>query len=107
MPDGLHLSLIIAILFAMTVITRLLPFIFTRQMKDNHLIAYLGKYLPIAIIFLLAIYYMMSIAKPHYSSYLIRELIAVVVIIFCHWRWRQMMVSLMAGTAVYLSLQLI
>ncbi len=67
---------------------------------------YLGKHLPSAIIFLLVIYYMTAIAKPSDWTNLPWQLIGIAVVIFCHWRWRNMMLSLVAGTASYLILQL-
>lgn len=99
-----YLLLVTASLFAMTLTTRALPFIFTRQMKDNHLVQYLGKHLPSAIIFLLAIYYVMSIAEPSHWKNLPYQLIAIVLVILCQWRWRKLMVSLIVGTVTYILL---
>lgn len=99
-----YLLLVTGSLFAITLTTRALPFIFTRQMKDNHLVQYLGRYLPSAIIFLLTIYYVMSIAEPKHWNNLPYQLIAIALVILCQWRWHKLMVSLIVGTSTYILL---
>jgi len=95
---------VIALLFCITCTTRALPFIFGKKMKGNQLILFLGNRLPVSIIFLLCVYYIMSIAKPSFITLMPQQLIALVITLFAQWKWRNMVISLFLGTALYLVL---
>ena len=98
---------VIALLFCITCVTRVLPFIFGKKMKENQLILFLGNRLPVSIIFLLCVYYMVSIAKPSFMTLIPQQLIAVVVTLLVQWKWRNMTISLFSGTVLYLALNYI
>ncbi|MDP1573784.1 MAG: AzlD domain-containing protein [Coxiellaceae bacterium] len=95
---------VIALLFCITCTTRALPFIFGKKMKENQLILFLGNRLPVSIIFLLCVYYIMSIAKPSLMILIPQQLIALVVTLLVQWKWRNMTISLFLGTVLYLAL---
>lgn len=97
---------VIILLFLAVVFTRALPFIFGKAMQKNQWILYLGKQLPISIIFLLAVYYAISMAKPTHWQILPYQLIAIIITLLTHWKWRNTSLSLLLGTISYLFMQL-
>ena len=87
-----------------TMITRFLPFIvFSGNQKTHPYITYLGKVLPYAVIGLLVIYCFKE-TKLLQPSYGLPELIAILFIILLH-NWKNNpLLSIGAGTAVYMLL---
>jgi branched-subunit amino acid transport protein AzlD len=90
------------LLFLIICFTRALPFFFGKVMQDNQWILYLGKQLPTSIIFLLGIYYVIAMAKPTHWHVLPCQIIALVITLFVHWKWRNVTLSLFVGTTAYL-----
>ena len=87
-----------------TVVTRFLPFIlFPAGKQTPEYIQYLGKILPAAVFGLLVIYSLKDISI-FTGSHGIPELIAVVVVAALHLWKKQMILSIAAGTAVYMFL---
>lgn len=94
--------LIIAALVLGTVITRFLPFLlFPAGKKTPRYVEYLGKTLPYATIGLLVVYCLKGISigtAPHGLP----ELLAVAAIVLLH-RWKSnSLLSIGAGTAIYM-----
>lgn len=97
------LGIILAVA-AGTQLTRWLPFWLFPEKKDPPpVVVYLGRVLPPAMMGLLVIYCLKGVswtAAPHGAP----ELIAVAVVAVLHW-WRgNVLVSIAAGTAVYMLL---
>lgn len=94
----------IFIMSAVTVSTRLLPFlIFKGQGKPSPLIEYLGKYLPPAIICGIIVYCFKDVnfTKEFYG---LPEALAVSVVLFLHYKFKNSMISIFCGTALYMLL---
>ena len=87
-----------------TMITRFLPFIVFSGNKETHpYITYLGKVLPYAVIGLLVVYCFKD-TKLTQPSFGLAELIAIIFIILLH-NWKNNpLLSIGAGTAVYMLL---
>ncbi len=98
---------IILMLFLMTVVTRGCPFFMGSIIQQSKTLKVLGKQLPVCIIALLAMYYMMSLAGPHVAQGVLRQVLAIAVTLLVHWRFRQMVISLLLGTVTYLILIMI
>lgn len=96
--------LTIAIMALTTIATRALPFLFFPSGKQQPvLITYLGRVLPLAVFGMLVVYCLKDV---HWTSspYGLPELIGIAVTVAVHvWR-RQMMWSMLAGTATYMIL---
>ena len=97
------LGIILAVA-AGTQLTRWLPFwLFPEKRDPPPAVAYLGRVLPPAMMGLLVVYCLKGVswtAAPHGAP----ELIAVAVTAFLHW-WRgNVLLSIAAGTAVYMLL---
>ena len=86
-----------------TMLTRFLPFIVFRDGKTPKYIQYLGKALPSAIFAMLVVYCLKDVDVLG-SSHGFQELIAIIITIGLHLLKRNMFVSIIGGTLVYLLL---
>lgn len=98
-------QIIIIVLCALaTQITRFLPFaVFSEKRKTPQFIEYIGKWLPSAVFGLLVIYCLKDISFIS-GTHGLPELIAIAVTVIVHLIFRQMLVSIAAGTIVYMLL---
>jgi len=103
MTDTLHSALLIAVVAAVTILLRFLPFAVFAGRKTPSFIAYLGKVLPYAVMGMLVIYCLRGISftvAPHG----IPELVSVAVVVLLHlWR-RNTLLSIISGTLCYMLL---
>lgn len=97
-------AFILIVVMSISVIgLRLLPFLFFRKRETPDLIAYLGKYLPYAIMGMMVIYCLKD-TKVCEKYYGIPELIAIVVTVSIQVWKKNSLVAIVFGTAVYMSL---
>lgn len=66
-------------------------------------VQYLGKALPPAVFAMLVVYCLKNV-DVFSSSHGLPELIAVIVVVLLHLKWRQMLVSIAGGTICYMLL---
>ena len=99
-----HAALLIAIMSAVTVLLRFLPFLlFGEEDRTPAFIVYLGKVLPQAVIGMLVVYCLKDISFSS-APYGMHELIAVsFVVLLQRWR-RNAILSILGGTALYMCL---
>ena len=102
-PDTLTAILIIAVVAAVTFLTRALPFIFFRNRKTPRIITYLGDVLPPAIMAMLIVYCLKGVSFAAYP-YGLPELIAIVIVAALQLWKKNILVSIFSGTAVYMVL---
>lgn len=96
--------LIIAALVAATMITRFLPFfLFPAGKETPRYIDFLGRTLPFATIGLLVVYCLKDISVTA-APYGLPEVIAVVGIVLLHWWKGNSLLSIGAGTVLYMLL---
>ena len=94
----------IAMAVLATVLTRFLPFvIFPAGKKMPKIIKYLGRVLPAAVFGFLVVFCLKNV-EILTGSHGIPELIAVAVVIALHLWKRQMLLSILGGTVVYMLL---
>ena len=87
-----------------TLLTRALPFIlFPAGRKTPKYITYLGKVLPFAIIGMLVVYCLKGI-RPTSFPYALPELLGVIAVIALHLWKKNTLLSILAGTVVYMLL---
>lgn len=102
MIDIPHSLALAAILIVINALSRFLPFwVFSKGVPEP--VAYLGKVLPAAIMGMLVVYCLrnMTFLEAPYGA---AEVIAVAAVVLVH-KWRHStMLSLVAGTAVYMLL---
>ncbi len=101
MNDGYILCSVL-IMAALTALTRFFPFlVFSRRVPSW--VEYLGKVLPFAVIGMLVVYCFRNISVTGYP-FGIPELIAVAAVIVLHVWKRSTLLSVFAGTALYMVL---
>ena len=95
-----HSILLIAVMAAVTILLRFLPFLVFRK-KTPKYVTYLGKVLPPAVIGMLVIYCLKDIS-PLTAPFGIPALIAAAVVVGLQIWKRNSLLSILAGTAVYM-----
>jgi branched-subunit amino acid transport protein AzlD len=87
-----------------TMLTRFLPFaVFRKAAAEHSYIAYLGKVLPYAAVGLLVVYCLKGVSLVH-PSYGIPEAISIAVIALLHYWKGNSLLSIGAGTVLYMVL---
>ncbi|WP_276881333.1 branched-chain amino acid transporter permease [Anaerococcus tetradius] len=97
---------IIAIIVASALTTFLIrstPFIFFTKRKLPDLIKYFGRYLPFALMPLLVVFALRNIDISNYP-YGLAEMIASILVIFLHFKYKKLFLSISVGTLVYMLL---
>lgn len=104
MSNFTHSVALVAIMSAVTVLLRFLPFwVFGGKKQTPPLITYLGKVLPFAIMGMLVVYCLKSIDFTQ-SPYALPELISCAVVAVLHIWKRNTMLSIAGGTICYMLL---
>lgn len=94
----------IAIAACATALTRFLPFmVFRSDRPTPRYLEYLGRALPPAVFAMLVVYCLKNISLVA-APYALPELIAVCVVVVLHLAFRKMLLSIGAGTVLYLLL---
>ena len=101
--DKLHAAALVAVIAAVTIALRFAPFLLLRGRETPKFIAYLGRVLPYAIMGMLVVYCLRGVALTAVSGWL-PQLIAVTVVAVLHIWKRNTLLSIIAGTAVYMVL---
>ncbi len=98
-----HAAALVAVMSAVTVLLRFLPFLIFRKGKTPAYIAYLGDVLPQAIIGMLVIYCLKDVSFAA-APYGLPELLSALAVVGLQvWR-RNSLVSILSGTAIYMLL---
>ena len=102
--NNLHGILLIAVISAVTILLRFLPFwIFGGKRQTPAYINYLGKVLPYAIMGMLVVFCLKSVSLTAFPFGL-PELIASAVVVLLHIWKRNTLISIVGGTALYMVL---
>lgn len=103
MQDIRYLLLFIAVMALATFATRALSFIVLHKVSDHPLLLYLGRYLPPVMMVLLVIYCFRDLRFTELTDGP-AELLALTVVVVLHlWRGNALL-SIMAGTGLYMFL---
>lgn len=105
MADQVYLAAFIAVATLATFATRVIPFLFFERHTEHPLVQHLGRYLPAAVMALLAVIFLQRSANwsnsfPGLDAVLPGLLVAAVHL----WR-RNALLSIAAGTAAYMAIQ--
>ncbi|MBQ7835920.1 MAG: branched-chain amino acid transporter permease [Clostridia bacterium] len=101
---GAEIAITVAVIAVGTVLTRFLSFwIFPGDRKAPPFVEYLGKALPPAVFAMLVVYCLKNVNILQ-GSHGIPELIAIIIVVLLHLKWRQMLLSIGAGTVCYMLL---
>ena len=103
MQDIQYLLLFIVVMALATFLTRLLPFVLLYKISDHPTLLYLGRYLPPVMMMLLLIYCFRDLRFTAFSDGA-AQLIALAVVVVLHlWRANALL-SITAGTGLYMFL---
>lgn len=97
----------LGVLAAMAVVTfglRALPFLAARFLQSHPLVQRLGRFLPLAIMTLLLLHTLVGSARDNPSGPW-AELAAVATVVALQWWRKQALLSILAGTALYVLLR--
>ena len=104
MTDFVHSAALVAVIAAVTALTRFLPFlVFGGKRQPPRAIVYLGRALPCAIMGMLVVYCLRNVT-PLSPPHGIPEAIGVAVAAALHIWKRNTLLSIAASTAVYMLL---
>ena len=101
--DKLHAAALVAVIAAVTIALRFAPFLLLRGRETPKFIAYLGRVLPYAIMGMLVVYCLRGTTFASVSNWL-PQLIATAAVVLLHIRKRNTLLSIIAGTALYMVL---
>lgn len=105
MSEGVYLAAFILLAALATFATRVIPFLFLQRHTDHPLVQHLGRYLPAAVMALLATVFLQQSA--HWQGKLpgLDALIPGLLVVAVHlWR-RNALLSIIIGTAAYMAIQ--
>lgn len=104
MSSTVHALLLIGVIILCTQLTRCLPFLaFRNTRKLPRSIAFLGTYLPPALMSILVIYCLKDVSFLQYSAF-VPQLLSVAIVVVLHlWRYNTLL-SIGAGTVCYMLL---
>ena len=89
---------------AVTILLRALPFMAGHWLRRHAFVQKLGDSLPLSIMVLLLLDTATGQAS-HHSGLPWQEALAVLLVVFMQWRSRQTLLSIVAGTALYVALR--
>lgn len=102
MTEFYYLATVIAILAGVTFMTRALPFMLLNKVADHPLLQHLGRFLPAMVMVLLVLY---SFKKELvFELSFVPELGCLVLVALVHIAFKQALLSIVAGTATYMTL---
>lgn len=105
MTDGLYITAFIAVTALATFATRVVPFLFFHRHTEHPLIQHLGRFLPAAVMALLATVFIQRSADWQASLPGLDALLPGLLVIVTHlWR-RNALLSIAVGTAAYMAIQ--
>lgn len=105
MDESLYLGLFIAVAAVATFATRVIPFLFFERHTEHPLVRHLGRYLPAAVMALLATVFLQRSADWSGAWFGLDALLPGALVIVVHlWR-RNALFSIAAGTACYMLIQ--
>jgi|SRR5690606_16966983 len=104
MTDIGYILSAIVLMTGVTLLLRALPFIAGHWLRRHPLVHKLGDSLPLSIMVLLLIHSAAGQARSH-DGLPWQECVAAVLVILLQWRTRQTLLSIAAGTALYVGLR--
>lgn len=104
MTDADYVLIVIVLMGAVTAALRALPFVAGHWLRRHAVVQKLGDSLPLSIMVLLLVDTVAGQAHSH-PGLPWQELLAVVLVITLQWRTRQTLLSIVAGTALYMVLR--
>lgn len=93
---------IILIMMLVTLGIRVAPFILFTRHKNHPLLHYMSSTLPVLIILVLILYCLREVKLDCYP-YGVPELVSMLAVVLVHYFFRQAIISILAGTLLYMA----
>ena len=103
MNETLHSVLLVAVISAVTVLLRFLPFMIFGKRETPKFVLYLGRVLPFAVMGMLVVYCLKGVSFVAFP-YGIPEFLSVMLVVLLHLWKRNTLLSIIGGTACYMLL---
>ncbi|UXA11618.1 AzlD domain-containing protein [Mycobacterium sp. SMC-8] len=103
MPDNRYIAVLVAVSAAVTWALRALPFAVLAPMRHSRVVKYLSVHMPVGVMLILAIYTVRTVAGDTLTQ-LVWLTVAVVVTAGLHLRRGHALLSILVGTACYVTL---
>lgn len=94
----------IAVMAAITLALRALPFVAAKWLQRHAWVAHLGRFLPLAIMVLLLLHTLAGMARTHALGPW-PEAVSAALVLVVQWRGRNALWSMLLGTACYVCLR--
>ena len=101
--DKLHAAALVAVIAGVTIALRFAPFLLLRGRETPKFIAYLGRVLPYAIMGMLVVYCLRGTEFAEVSNWM-PQTIATALVVGLHVWKKNTLLSIIAGTALYMFL---
>lgn len=101
--SNIHTLLLIAVMAAVTMLLRFLPFIAVGNGKTPGVVTYLGRVLPYAIMGMLIVYCLKDVSFVS-APFALPEIIAVLAVVLLQVSVKNTLVSILGGTVCYMIL---
>ena len=101
--DKLHAAALVAVIAGVTIALRFAPFLLLRGRETPKFIAYLGRVLPYAIMGMLVVYCLRGTGFEAVSNWMPQTIATALVVALHVWK-KNTLLSIIAGTALYMFL---
>lgn len=98
-----HTIALIAVMAAVMMLLRFLPFVLLGKREVPSIVAYLGKVLPYAVMGMLIVYCLKDVSFLK-APFALPEIIAAAAVVLLHVLFRNTLVSILCGTVCYMLL---
>lgn len=103
MPDNAHIALLVGVAAAVTWVLRALPFAVLAPMRHSAVVKYLSLHMPLGVRVMLALYTMRDVPEAPTRQQLWLVIAVLVTVGLQLWR-RHALLSIFAGTVIYVAL---
>lgn len=104
MIDPTHTITAIVAMGAVTFALRALPFIAAQWLRKHSIVDQLGQFLPLSIMTLLVLHTAAGSASEH-PGLPWPEAVALTTVVALQWKWRNALLSILAGTLGYVAIR--
>lgn len=96
--------LVVLVVAFLTFCFRYLPFAFYKYLQNNLSLEFIRTYLPASIMLLLTLYTLKDISFKN-SPFGLPEIIASIIVVVVHLKWRNALLSILLGTGLCVALK--
>lgn len=103
MPSDGSILASLTVILVVTFALRALPFVIIEPLRSSAYVSFLGRYMPVGVMLVLVVYTLRDVSFTG-PSHGIPEALALLVTVVVHLWWRNALLSIVAGTGLYVLL---